>query len=144
MCIESPDNAVLQEDLERAVKEGFAVEQLKDAKVLVTGATGLLGSQVVKYLLCLNRLKELHITVIISVRNKEKAKKVFPYLEENPSLILLEGDINEEIQYDGEVDYIVHGASPTSSKYFVSNPVETIRTALDGTTNILSFAEKKK
>ena len=144
MCIESPDNAVLQEDLERAVKEGFAVEQLKDAKVLVTGATGLLGSQVVKYLLCLNRLKELHITVIISVRNKEKAKKVFPYLEENPSLILLEGDINEEIRYDGEVDYIVHGASPTSSKYFVSNPVETIRTALDGTTNILSFAEKKK
>lgn len=144
MYIESPDNAVLQEDLEKAVKEGFAVEKLRDTKVLVTGATGLLGSQVVKYLLCLNRLKELNITVIISVRNKDKAKKIFPYLKENPSLIILEGDISEEIQYEGEVDYIVHGASPTSSKYFVSNPVETIRTALDGTTNILSFAEEKK
>ena len=90
MYIESPDNDVLQEDLEKAVKEGFPVEKLKDTKVFVTGATGLLGSQVVKYLLCLNRLKELDITVVISVRNKEKAKKIFPYLEENPSLILLE------------------------------------------------------
>ena len=144
MYIESPDNSVLQEDLERAVKEGFPTDKLKNAKVLVTGATGLLGSQVVKYLLCLDRIKKLGITVIISVRNKEKAKKVFPYLGENPSLVLLEGDINDEIHYEGEVDYIVHGASPTSSKYFVTSPVETIRTAMDGTTNILSFAEKKK
>ena len=49
MYIESPDNSVLQEDLERAVKEGFPTDKLKNAKVLVTGATGLLGSQVVKY-----------------------------------------------------------------------------------------------
>ena len=46
--------------------------------------------------------------------------------------------------YSDSVDYIIHGASATSSKYFVSNPVETIYTALDGTSNILKFATEKK
>ena len=41
------------------------------------------------------------------------------------------------------VDYIIHGASATSSKYFVSNPVETILTALRGTKNILEIAREK-
>ena len=38
------------------------------------------------------------------------------------------------------VDYIIHGASNTSSKAFVEKPVETTLTALNGTKNMLEFA----
>lgn len=144
MDMESPDNEILQEDLERAAALDLPVEALRDARVFVTGATGLLGSQMVKYLLCLNRLKGYQITVIAHVRNREKAERVFPYGGRNGQLVLAVGDINDRISYDGEVDYIIHGASPTSSKFFVSHPVETIHTALDGTENVLAFAREKR
>ena len=95
--MESPDNKILQEDLERAAALDLPVEALRDARVFVTGATGLLGSQMVKFLLCLNRLKDYHITVIAHVRNREKAERVFPYAGENGRLVLSVGDINERI-----------------------------------------------
>jgi nucleoside-diphosphate-sugar epimerase len=39
-----------------------------------------------------------------------------------------------------EIDYMIHGASITSSKLFVEKPVETVMTALLGTQNILELA----
>ena len=51
------------------------------------------------------------------------------------------GDISEPICYDGDIDYVIHGASPTSSKYFVSHPVETIGAAVDGTRYVLELAK---
>ncbi len=38
------------------------------------------------------------------------------------------------------VDYIIHGASQTSSRAFIEEPIETITTALTGTKNMLEFA----
>ncbi|MCI5641183.1 MAG: NAD-dependent epimerase/dehydratase family protein [Lachnospiraceae bacterium] len=142
--MESPDNKILQEDIEKAASQNLPLENLKNARVMVTGATGLIGSQVVKFLLSLNRLKQMNITVLAFARSEEKAKKVFPYLEEEEHLELVLGDINRQIDYDGSVDYILHGASATSSKFFVSHPVETITTAIDGTKLLLDFAKDKQ
>lgn len=142
--IESPDNEILQKDLEEAAMLSLPLDELNGKSVFVTGATGLIGSQIIKYLLCLNRVKQMNIKVLAFARSEDKARKVFPYLDENDALELVLGDINQTICYDGEVDYIIHGASATSSKYFVSHPVETIKTAIDGTTNILEFAKAKE
>ena len=110
----------------------------------MTGATGLIGSQMVYLLACYNRMRNLQIHIIAMVRNEEKGKKMFSHLIGRGDVELLVGDINRPVVYSDSVDYIIHGASATSSKYFVSNPVETIYTALDGTSNILKFATEKK
>lgn len=47
--IESPDNRVLQEDLERAAALDLPIEALDGSRIFVTGATGLIGSQLVKF-----------------------------------------------------------------------------------------------
>ena len=56
--MESPNNEILQEDLERAAGMELPVDQLRDARVFVTGATGLLGSQMVKFLLAENEVSQ--------------------------------------------------------------------------------------
>lgn len=105
-----------------------------NSKILITGATGLVGSAIVKRL-----LKQGDSKVIALVRNAEKAEKVFSnYKTDNLEIMI--SDICDLKPKAIGVDYIVHAASQTSSKAFVNNPVETINTAINGTTAILEFA----
>lgn len=143
MILESIDNKILQEDIEQ-IAESYSFEQLKDSTVFVTGATGLIGSQVVKTLACMNRMKSLNITVLALARSREKAQNAFGQLLERGDVQIITGDVTKELDVKQPVDYIVHGASPTSSRYFVTNPVETITTALSGTKNILELARQKQ
>lgn len=142
---ESPKDEVLKEDLECLVKEeAFLFEPFRNKTVFVTGATGLLGSQFIKALLCGNRLLGTGSKVIALVRSGKKAEKVFGGLLKRADMQLAVGDITSPVSYDGPADYIVHGASATSSRYFVSNPVETIMTAVNGTAQMLEFAKQKQ
>ncbi len=142
MILESENNKILQEDIEQIVSV-LSMDELKDCTVFITGATGLIGSQIVKTLACANRLKNLNITVLALVRSEEKARKVFGELLNRGDVKIVLGDINQKPEVAEKVDYVIHGASPTSSRYFVTNPVETIMTAIDGTKNILEFAKEK-
>lgn len=142
--IESPLDKVLQKDIEDVVNSNLFIDDLMNQVVLITGATGLIGSQLVKLLCGYNRMQEKQIKIIACVRSKEKAMKVFGELLESPFLNLNISDINDGLEVQGSVDYIIHGASATSSKYFMTNPVETILTAIDGTNNILKLAKEKK
>lgn len=141
---ECPEDSILQEDLEAVAKSEVDFKKLNGKTVFVTGATGLIGSQIVKAILCANRLLGTSISVVACVRNKAKAETVFQSVLKDPAFQIYQGDINTSISYDGPVDYIIHGASATSSKYFVSNPVETIHTAINGTTNVMEFAKEKQ
>ncbi len=138
--LESVENRVLQNDFDSLANSSVPFDKLDGKTVLVTGATGLIGSQFIKSIVCYNRVNKTDIKVVAFARSEEKAKKVFG---EIPNIELLIGDINSKIEYSGNIDYIIHGASATSSKYFVEHPVETIYTAIDGTKNILEFAREK-
>lgn len=124
---------------------GFELsEQLRNKTFLITGATGLIGSVMVKCLLELNRQKGLGIKVIAVVRSLEKAQKVF--VEEALQIKFYQLGLTEigVSSIREHVDYVVHLASPTASKYFVEHPVETLRTAIEGTTAVLDFAKEVK
>ena len=135
---------ILQEDVQQFAGQFELWEQLRGKTFLITGATGLIGSVMVKCLLELNRQKDLDIKVIAVVRSLEKAQKVFA---EEASQIkfyqlgLVEIGVSSIREH---VDYVVHLASPTASKYFVEHPVETLRTAIEGTTAVLDYAKEAK
>lgn len=138
------DNRIMQEDVERAsASELIDWDKLSGKTVLVTGATGLIGGQIVMTLLNANAEKQLGMKVIAAVRNKEKAEKLFRYADKG-ALELLVQDVTAPYSYEGDIDYIIHGASITSSKAFVDYPVETIFTAINGTKNLLELAKDKK
>lgn len=135
---------ILRQDMEEIAEDKELADRLKNSAVFVTGATGLLGSQAVLALACMNRMRKSNIRIIAMARSEEKVKRIFGDLAEEADLTVYYGDIREPIAYPGDVDYIIHGASATSSRYFVTHPAETIQTALKGTERILEFAREKK
>lgn len=127
---------ILDNDINEII-ENFDFSVFDGKTFLVTGATGLIGKICVKALLNAN----VDIKVIALVRSESKALKIFG---SNPSLMLLVQDINDRIILNENVDYIIHGASITSSADFVGKPVETILTAVNGTKNVLDFAKAQQ
>lgn len=134
------DNILLR-DLQLISSADFIPwEQLKNKTVFVTGATGLIGFNLVSGLLYANEIKKLGLTVLALVRNEERARQRFSDFMDCNALKFIVGNVENLPQISG-VDYIVHGASQTASKAFVEQPVETIMTALCGTHNVLELAK---
>ena len=128
----------LEEDLQYIADYNLPYEQLKGKTVLVTGATGLIGTLLVRALLAIGDIK-----VIALVRNSEKAKRIYGDFTGN-LLKLHIADIVDEVEIEDAVDYIFHCASITASKMMIEKPVETLLISVEGTKNILNFAREKK
>jgi len=130
--------SVLKEDLRYIANYNLPYEQLKGNTVLVTGATGLIGTLLVRALMEIGDIK-----VIAFVRNEEKARKIYGDLI-GKALTLHVADIVDEIEIEAPVDYIFHCASITTSKLMIEKPVETLLISIEGTKNILELAKTKK
>ena len=142
MGVFETENKVRRQDLEALVSEGI-FDDYKSSAIMVTGATGLIGSEIVLAALCANRIKGLNIKIVALVRNIEKANRMFKSVLEDKNLQIIEQDINTRIEYAGAVDYIIHTASVTSSEEITHRPVETILTTINGTKNVLDYASQK-
>lgn len=135
-------NKIYQEDMYFIASfPSIAWDKLRNKNILVTGGTGLIGSTLINALLYANEKKALNLHVIALVRSLEKAQAIF---SENKSLQYVIGTVEDLPKIDMAVDYIVHGASPTASTFFVEHPVETIKTAVNGTLNLLELAVEKQ
>ena len=133
-------NRILQDDIAEFAKTFPLVGAYRNSTFLITGATGLIGSSLIHCLLALHE----NVQILAPVRNIEKAKQKFDQ-QELKCLHLIECDL---VGFDyntlGSVDYIVHCAAPTSSKFFVEHPVDTFSSIYDVTRALLDFASHKK
>ena len=80
--------------------------------ILITGATGLIGSIMVYGLIQYNQtFAKKPIKIVVQTRSYEKAYQMF-----NNSVSYAVNDITENIEYNDKVDYIVHLAAETKSE----------------------------
>lgn len=136
---------ILLEDLEDIINRSTsALDAINHSTVLVTGATGLIGSLVIKAIYYANVHRKYDIHAIALVRDTEKTERVFGNILRHPNISLAIGDVCHKLKIEHGVDYIIHGANPTASKYFVTHPVETIQSIINGTDNILKLAVEKQ
>ena len=131
----------VQQDVERIANDNSIPWTCFEGKsILVTGATGLIGSLLIKALACRNRLFDSKITIKALARNETKAKQIFSDILDRDYFEIIVNDICNPIA-SSRVDYIIHGASLTSSLDFVNKPVETIWVSIQGIRNILELAK---
>ena len=134
---------VLIDDFKRIADSDLPFEEIRNRSFLITGATGLIGSLLVRALLYCDKVHKLNLTIYALVRNVEKAKGIFG--EDTPALAYIVADLaGDDIRGDFDCDYVIHAAAVTTSKLMVSDPVGTIRTAIDGTEKLLKLAVEKQ
>ncbi|WOD45054.1 UDP-glucuronic acid decarboxylase family protein [Hwangdonia lutea] len=107
-------------------------------KVLITGAAGFLGSH-----LCDRFISEGY--KVMGMDNFITGdKKNLRHLESNPNFEFIEHDVTQFIKIEGELDYILHFASPASPIDYLKIPIQTLKVGSLGTHNLLGLAKAKK
>ncbi|MDE5539333.1 MAG: NAD(P)-dependent oxidoreductase, partial [Bacilli bacterium] len=91
-----------------------------------------------KSLLYRNQSFHSNIKIVLTVRNRKKAEEMFGIQDE---IEYLETSIEELSKLPSNIDYVIHCASPTKSKFFISNPVETMNTSIIGTQKLLELCK---
>jgi len=136
--------SVLDSVLYRKSIQRKAAEIESDHKViLVTGATGLIGSCIVDILLLANTEFNKCNTVYALGRSYDKLSHRFSYYI-GDYLKYVEQDITSPLNIDDKIDYIIHGASNADPGAYARFPAETLLTNVYGAANVLNYCKEHK
>ena len=128
-------------DLDIIMNSAVNWQMYRNKVVLITGATGRLGRYIVETMINIDLNYNLNMRIIGLARSQKKIKEVFENELNFPNVDMLVQDINEEINYDGKIDYIFHTAGPAAPVNFETIPAETLWSHVNGTHNILECAK---
>lgn len=140
------DQRFYKEDLTTIITTSFVPwDKLQDSSLLISGATGMIGSCLIDAIMFRNRESGLNCKVFALSRNGEKARSRFAGWSGSSLLQVLEGDVNQDISpfLPNNVDYVLHLASNTHPVAYASDPIGTILTNIVGTRNMLEAASSR-
>ena len=124
------------DDIRNVYKEDLPWNKLTGVKVLITGATGLIGGCLVDVLM---NNEAINCDVYASGRNESRAKTRFEKYWYNPNFHFLKYDVLTPLKQDLSFDYIIHAASNASPNFFANNPVEVIKSNIIGVSNLVEY-----
>ena len=106
-------------------------------KVLVTGGAGFLGSHLCeKFLQEGYRVFAMDNLITGDLRNIQ-------HLIANQGFEFINHDVTKFIEFPGEINYILHFASPASPIDYLKIPIQTLKVGALGTHNLLGLAKAK-
>ena len=135
-------NDTYRTDLEQAICHSVGFSKLRDKSVLITGATGLIGSFLADTLMYANEVYGSNIHVYALGRNLERLQNRFHCFKGNAWFHFVEQDVNAPFNFDFKVDYLIHAASNAYPAAFNTDPVGTVLSNVVGTQRLLDYAYK--
>lgn len=107
-------------------------------KILITGGTGFIGSNLTKYLLSQN-----HIVYCIDNNFTGNLNNIKDCID-SKNFFYIYHDVTHPIPYiNDDIDQIYHLACPASPPKYQADPIYTSKVCYIGTLNVLEFAKKK-
>ena len=136
------NNELYMEDIYYVAALNLPWEKLQDKSLMLSGATGMIGSFLVDVVLEKNLVDGLNCTVYALGRNEEKAKDRFSKFAADPHFVFIPYDVKLPFERRdiGTVYYILHLASNTHPMQYSTDPIGTITTNIIGVQNMLEFA----
>lgn len=133
-------NKIFQADIQDILANPIQWEKLRNKTVMITGASGMVGTYLVHVLLALNE-QDYNVKVVGVMRNP---KKMSDEVLHHPNFEAYVHDVSLPFHYEGSVDYIIHAASPASPLIMKDKPVETAAANALGTYYSLLLAKEKQ
>lgn len=139
------ENPQYQEDVKYVANLDLPWDKLKNKSIMISGATGLIGSMLIDVIMMKN-LKGLNCIVYALGRSKTKMFNRFEYCFDNSYFNFIEYDVNKKLKMNSilKIDYILHLASNTHPMQYATDPIGTITTNIIGVQNLLDFAVEHK
>ena len=106
-------------------------------RTLVTGGAGFLGSHLCEYLL--DKGHEVICMDNLITGSKQNISGI-----KSSNFRFVNHNVSEFIKLDGDLDYILHFASPASPIDYLELPIQTLKVGALGTHNALGLAKAKK
>lgn len=131
----------IREDLAEAFKGHVAnLSPLRDAKVLVTGGTGFVGTWLAEAIGYLNDDEGFGTSLVLQSPHAGQLRERHPHLGNRADVHLVELDIRHLHELPESADYIVHAAASPDGRRHASDPTRTMETILVGTTALMKAA----
>ena len=107
-------------------------------KILITGGAGFIGSHLSERLLA----QDNEIIVVDNLVTGSEAN--IHQLKSKPNFSFINHNISEHISFDGDLDWVMHFASPASPIDFEKLAIPILKVGSLGTHNALGLALEKK
>ena len=136
------NNKDYTDDIHNVSAIDFPWEKIQNKSIMLSGATGLIGSFLIDVILEKNISDGLNCTVYALGRDETKAKKRFCRFADDSHLVFIPYDVKKAFVRDDlkDIDYILHLAANTNPVLYATDPIGTITTNIIGLQNLLDFA----
>lgn len=135
------DSRCYERQLKDAVSDLKAMWRELDGKsILITGATGLIGSALTDVLCCADSHGLAHMEIYAASRRIEQLQQRFRAWE---TLHIIKYDAAEEPQWENGFDYVIHCAGNAHPNEFGKAPVETLMDSVLGVYNLLNYIRRR-
>lgn len=127
------------DDIKTVASVDLPWDKLSGKNILVTGATGLIGSCVVDVLMN-HEGQDYH--VYASGRNEERVKSHFSDYRKSSYFHFLKYDVTEPLQSEIDFNFIIAAASGANPVLYSTDPVGVMKGNFCGVDNLLAYGVK--